>query len=72
MTALKVVYPEIDFEKCLQMAADLEFSTVKKLGHAWPSLQEIRFFCTGRRVLLMSRESNWKVAECTWEQEEFE
>ena len=53
------------------MAMDLEFCMVKKnLGRAWPSLQEIKFFCTEEPNLLMSRISNWKVIESTSEGEE--
>ena len=41
------------------MATDLAFCMVEKLGHAWPS------------VLMMKRESNWKVMEYTSELELF-
>ena len=36
---------------------------MKNLGHAWPSLQEIRLFCTEESNLMMSRVSNWKAIE---------
>ena len=71
-TILDLVYPETDFARCLQMATDLEFC-MEKLGHAWPSLQQIRFSHTAEApILLMNRESNWKVIECPSEQEEWE
>ena len=61
---LNVVYPEIDDEKWYQMATDLEFCMVTKLEDAWPSLQKIRFFCDNTSdVLVMKRESSWKVVE---------
>jgi hypothetical protein len=71
VTTLNVVYPEIDVEKWRQMATDLEFRMVKKkLGRTWPSLQEIIFFCDRTvDLLVMKRESNWKVIECTSELE---
>ena len=68
---LKIYYSDIDsFDKWEQMATDLEFCMVKKLGRAWPSLQEIIFFCNRTPdVLMMKRESNWTVIECTSELE---
>ena len=72
---MTIVYPNIDSEKWFQIATDLEFCMMKKnLGRAWPSLQEIKFFCTEEPNLLMStsmsRISNWKVIESTSEGEE--
>ena len=70
MTTLNVVYPKISYEKWFQMATDLEFCMVEEdLGRAWPSLQEIKFFCTEEPNLRMSRISNWKIVEGTWEDE---
>ena len=66
MRVLNVVHTVIDFEKWNQMATDLEFCMLKKLKGAWPALQEIRFFCDKLLpdILVMKRESNWKVVEC--------
>ena len=60
---------DIDYEKWRQMATDLEYCMLKKFKRAWPSLQEIRFFCYKLTLdcLVMKRESNWKVADCTSE-----
>ena len=64
VTTLNVCYPDIDFEKWFHVATDLEFCMVNKnLGRAWPSLQEIRLFCTEESNLMMSRVSNWKAIE---------
>jgi hypothetical protein len=54
---------DIDVEKWDQLATDLEFCMLKKLTHAWPSLQEIVFFCYNPTpdVLAMKSESNWEV-----------
>ena len=62
MTILKVVYVEIDFQQCLEMATDLEVCMGDMLGRAWPSVQKIEFFCKWQN-LLMKRESNWNVIE---------
>ena len=71
MRILDVDYVDISYEKWYQMATDLEFCMLKKLKRAWPILQEIRFFCYKLTpdVLVMKRESNWKVIECTSELE---
>jgi len=70
-TSLNVVYPELNYEKWVQMATDLEFCMVKNLGRAWPSLLAIIFFCTDTSdLLLMRRRSNWKVIQCTSEDED--
>jgi hypothetical protein len=64
---LNVEYTDIDFEMREQMATDLEFCMLKKLKHAWPSLQEIVFFgynLSPDYVLVMKRESNWEDIVC--------
>ena len=71
MGILDIDYTHINFEKRYILATDLEFCMLKKLQGAWPSLQEIRFFCFNLTpdVLVMKRESNWKIIECTSELE---
>ena len=72
VTTLRVAYPEINLEMCRHMATDLASCMKENLARAWPSLQEIKFFCTERRHLRMTRKSDWRVVKCTSKRAEFE